>query len=312
MPAKESMRVLVAWSPSAAGTEALEFAAWLARTTDIKVRCATTLLRPWPSTSIAKLGHKYKKWIKQEAAAYETAVIKALDAASLERDHRDKKVAVLLDGTNEASMLTDAAQDFHADLILMGASAAAPKGRFTAGTTADAMLHGSPRALGLSPRSPKLAKRGVGRMNFGYVGEETDLSALHYAANLAQHWDVPLRIIALSPNGLGAPPISESLKLPADFTHEWRENALAALDRARDEVSKAHPNQVVETTLGSGNGWSGALDAVKWKKGDLLCLGSAPMGAFERVFVGSQATEILKHVRVPVLMIPHGTDTHMH
>ncbi|ERA48655.1 universal stress protein, partial [Corynebacterium diphtheriae DSM 43988] len=55
------------------------------------------------------------------------------------------------------------------------------------------------------------------------------------------------------------------------------------------------------------NGWSGAIESLKWKKGDLLCFGSTPLGAFERVFIGSQATEILPYVSVPVLMIPATT-----
>ncbi|MCQ9353346.1 universal stress protein [Corynebacterium sp. 153RC1] len=303
---EKPLRLLVAWSPTAPGPEALECAAWLARTADVRVRCITTLLRPWPSTSIAKLGNKYKKWIKKEQAAYEQAATRALEEAGIGSGARDKKVAVLSDGTNEAAMLSEAAAEFGADMIIMGAAATAPKGKFMAGTTADAMLHGSPRPLALAPRAPRLSKRGVTRVNFAYIGQETDPAALLRAAQLATRWKVGLRILAISPNGFGVPPISDSLKLPVDFTHEWRENALAALDRARDEVAKAFPELGLETDLGSGTGWAGALDAVRWKKGDLLCLGSAPLGAFERVFVGSQTTEILKHVQVPVLMIPNG------
>ncbi|WP_369415260.1 universal stress protein [Corynebacterium lemuris] len=51
-------------------------------------------------------------------------------------------------------------------------------------------------------------------------------------------------------------------------------------------------------------GWSGAIDALTWKKGDLLIFGSTPPGPRERVFVGSTATEFLRHVHVPVLLTP--------
>ena len=46
------------------------------------------------------------------------------------------------------------------------------------------------------------------------------------------------------------------------------------------------------------------METPRWKKGDLLCLGSDPMGPIERVFIGSTATELLPHLGVPVLVCP--------
>ncbi|GGG72839.1 universal stress protein [Corynebacterium pelargi] len=297
-------RVLVAWSPSATGAEAIASAAWLARTANVEVQCVTTFLRPWPSPSVSKLGSKYKKWFKKEAAACEKAVKKQLEAAGVDQAHWAKQVSIFADGTNEANLIAQAAQDYGADIVLLGSSAAASKGRLLAGSTADALLHTSPVPVGLIPRDPKLSKRGVTRLNFGIIGDEIDDAALMRTARLAEIWATPLRILALSPSGFGDPPISESLELPSDITLEWRERTLAVLDRCRDRVAKEIPNIEITTQIGSGNGWAGALDALKWKKGDLLCLGSSPMGAFERVFIGSQATEMLPYVSVPVLMIP--------
>lgn len=303
-PTQHPARVLVAWSPSATGTEAIASAAWLARTTDIEVQCVTTFLRPWPSPSVSKLGSKYKKWFKKEAAACEKAVKKELSAAGIEETHWASKVSIFADGTNEASLIAQAAEEFDADIVLLGSGAAASKGRLLAGSTADALLHTSPVPVGLVPRAPKLSKRGITRLNFGIIGDDIDDAALHYTAELAELWGAPLRILALSPSGFGEPPVSESLELPSDITLEWRERTLAVLDRCRDQVSQAIPNIEITTEIGSGRGWAGALDALKWKKGDLLCLGSSPMGAFERVFIGSQATEMLPFVSVPVWMIP--------
>ena len=69
-------------------------------------------------------------------------------------------------------------------------------------------------------------------------------------------------------------------------------------------VAERFPELPITTEIGTGHGWSGAVDSLKWKKGDLMCLGSSPMGPFERVFIGSTATELLPHVRVPVLVRP--------
>ncbi|QGU08621.1 Universal stress protein family protein [Corynebacterium occultum] len=301
----DTLRVLVAWRPDGRGSESLEFAAWLGRTTQIQVRVATTFLRPWPATSLGKLGGKYRKWIEREAAACETKVRKALKSVGLPEECWDEQISVFSDGPSEAVLLTQAANDFNADLMLLGSSSTAPKGRFLAGSTADTLLHSSPQLLGLVPRSPKLSKRGVTRINFAHLGENPEEnSSLFFAADLASRWDIPLRILAFSPGGLTSSTASDQLDLSTHLTVEWREHSLAMLDRSRDAVMDHWPELSVETDIGSGSGWAGAVDALKWKKGDLLCLGSTPPGPIERVFLGSTATEVLSHVQVPVIVHP--------
>lgn len=307
-PPKSPIRVLVAWSPNSGGTETIEVAAWLARTTEVEIRCVTTFLRPWPSPSITKLGEKYKRWFKKEAARLEKVVRAELSKEGTEESSLAKKVSIFADGSNEAALLAQAAADFEADVILLGSGATAPKGRFLPSTTAETLLHSSPISLGLAPRSPKLSKRGITRLNYAHVDDSDPTQHLLRLAAMAESWGVPLRIVALSPSGFGQAPVTQSLELPTDLALEWRENTWAILDRLGDRLHEHFPELAVETEVASGSGWSGALDAVKWKKGDLLCLRSTPMRALERVFVGSQAAEILPHVRVPVLMLQEVAD----
>ena len=46
------------------------------------------------------------------------------------------------------------------------------------------------------------------------------------------------------------------------------------------------------------------LDAVEWESGDVLVIGSSQAGPLSRVFLGSNATTIVRHTPVPVLAIP--------
>jgi len=64
--AEKPLRILISWSPASSGTEALECAAWLSRTADIQVRVISTVFQPWTTTSLSKLGGKYKKWFKEQ------------------------------------------------------------------------------------------------------------------------------------------------------------------------------------------------------------------------------------------------------
>lgn len=301
-----SARILVAWRPDSPGTEAIELAAWLSRTTNVQIRVASTLLRPWPAASLSRFGGKYRKWLQKEAAACESAVRHALTDAGIDEENWDEQFSVSLDGPSESVLLSEAADEFDAHLVILGSDAAAPKGRFLAGSTADALLHSSPKPLGLAPRAVRLAKRGVTRVNYAFLESEIDENdpSLHFAAQLADSWGVDLRVLAFSPSGLADQSFQNKFDFTRELIDEWREHSLAVLDRSHDVLGEFFPDLSVESDIGSGKGWSGAIDALKWKKGDLLILGSTPPGPLERVFVGSTATEFLRHVHVPVLLHP--------
>ena len=85
-------------------------------------------------------------------------------------------------------------------------------------------------------------------------------------------------------------------------TRQAVEQALALLDRGRDRALNRHGDLTVQMEVGSGYGWSGAINALKWKKGDLLVMGSSTLGGFHRVFIGPSTNQILRHSPVPVLL----------
>ncbi|MDO5512180.1 universal stress protein [Corynebacterium sp.] len=304
--AQAPARILVAWRPDSPGTEAIDLAAWLSRTTDVQIRVVSTLTRPWPASSFSRLGGKYRKWFKKQAEACEVAVKRALNEAGVEKHQWDEQYSLFLDGPSESVLISEAATDFDAHLIILGSDAAAPKGRYLAGSTADALLHSSPIPLGLAPRAVRLSKRGVTRMNYAFLETEIDENdpSLHYAADLADTWEVDMRILAFSPSGIADRAFHDKLDFSRELIDEWREHSLAILDRSHDVVAEQHPDLSVASDIGSGTGWAGAIDALKWRKGDLLVLASTPPGPLERVFVGSTATEFLRHVHMPVIIHP--------
>lgn len=293
-------------NPGEQNDSVFEFAAWLSRTADINIRAITTFIRPWPSSSISKLGGKYKKWFHNLDAKYESRTIKALKNAGVEKSHWDDHVSKFADGPSDSVLLTHAAEEFQADLILLGSDATAPKGRFLAGSTADALLHTSPVPLGLVPRGVKLSKKGVTRVNYAFTSDDGDAheQGLMDAAEMASNWGLPLRILSFSPTGIDDSRKSGNLDLTSILSTEWREHSLAMLDRARDSVHAQYASLSVSSEVGSGRGWNGAINTLKWKKGDLLCLGSRPEDAISRVFVGTETMEIIRNSPVPTIIYP--------
>lgn len=264
----------------------------------------TTFVRPWPSTSIAKLGGKYKKWHAKETQACVDVAKKSLQEAGIAPESWADDVALFLDGMSESALLAKAAEDFGANLILMSSKDVTVKGRFLAGSTMETLLHTTPTMVGLMPESTKLSKRGVTRLTYGFVDGEQSDDALRETARRAEAWDLPLRIVAFAPDAFDDSSLLDPLTVQSELSVQWREHLYASLDRAKDLVASEFPQLNLETDIGSGGNWAGAIDAVKWKKGDLLCLTTSPMNPFERVFVGSATSHILQYAPVPALIIP--------
>ena len=307
------MRILIAWQPgmSESNQEAIDVAAWLARSFSVQIRAVSTIVRPWPASSISKIRSDYDKWLEKETNAYQKRVKHALKDAGIGREAWDKKIGVVLDGLSESSLLAQAAQEYDAHLLIVGSRATAPKGRFVSGSTSDALLHSSPIPLGLAPRSVKLSNKGIKRVNVAYLHEddqkssdEDHLYSLTYGAEMAHRLDVPLRLLAFSPSGLISPSIDEPIDFTRTISAEWTEQALNQLDRAQETVAELFPDMQVEISIGSGAGWGGAIDSLKWRKGDIVCMASSSSGAFQRVFVGSTATQFLQNITSPVIVHP--------
>ena len=299
------LRVLMTWRPDFAGDEAARFVAWLSRTQPVLVRTATVISRVWTQQPGSRENEEFAQWLRAETEACSRAARSALLDAGVPSSMLDAEVpsAVSTDHS-ETSVLIDAAKDFQADLMLLGSHPAAPQGRYRIGSTADALLHCSPVPLALAPRDPKLSKRGITRVNCSYVDTEQSHQALRHAADLAARWNVPLRLVAFSPRGATMYPTTVPFSDSYDMMVEWREQALALLDRGKDRALSRHPDLHVQTEAGAGYGWSGAMNDMKWKKGDLLVMGSSVLGDFNRVFIGPSTNQILRHSPVPVMISP--------
>lgn len=306
---EECFRILIAWNPALATSEdspldtsVIDYAAWLSRTVNVQIRVISTFVRPWPSTSLAKLGGKYKKWYAKESAACETAVKKALLAAGIDKRNWDTTPSVFLDGTTEVALLTKAAEDFEADLLIVHSGTFTQKGRLLSGTAVDALLNSTHLPLGMIPHTMKLAKKGVTRVNYGFVNGEQDEDVLRHAAQLAHKWHVPLRVIAFAPEFINENTLITPVADPSEISVQFREHLYATLDRARDIVAESQPSLEVETEIGSGRNWANTVDAVKWKKGDLLYVASVQLSPLERVFVGAETSQLLNFAPVPVIL----------
>lgn len=307
-------RILLAWRPTADRTVSgiVAVAAWLARTQPVLIRPVTVIPRIWPEcdTPGREAGIRaFDDWAARESSAALHSAVTALQEAGVPGDMID--VPEGTDGSNplvshsETTALTDAAQDFGADLILIGSREDAPAGHFRTGATADALLHCSPLPVLTAPQDPVLSRRGVTRVTCAYVDTEQSRQALRHAADRAARWDVPLRLVALTPAAASMYPAQTPF--PADdsvhaVAQAWLAEAGTLLDRGVQRALERHPGLTVTAETGTGTTWQDAVDAVHWKKGDLLVVGSSVLGSFNRVFIGPSTNQILRTSPAPVLI----------
>lgn len=298
------MRVLVGWDVT--NTEAMEFAAWLGRSLPVQVQVMSSAQSAW-SKSLPKAAKGRKKRLKEARSAFDSRVEKTLKE-HIPRSQWSKQVARLVDSKDPVRSLYETAEDFHADLILLGSHAKTPKGRFRPSSVADEMMRSCPVPLGLAPRGVKLAKKGITRVTYAIVMDdepvEPDFSGLDYATALACTLGLSLRIIAFSPTAYER------------RSSSWNEQTLGILDHTRDHAwmlaAKFAPERCdhfdVTSAVAAAKSWKRAIDSVKWKKGDIMCLGSQPTQQLTSVFVGTREGEFIRYAPVPVIVCPQSAE----
>lgn len=316
-------RILLAWrpgdgAPGTAGADTAATVSWLARSGPVLVRPVCVIPRVWPEDGDADLpGRSFDDWAAAETAACLADACTALSDAGVPAECIDAGGTEGTEGTggtgatllshSETTALITAATEFGADCILIGPRSDAPDGRFRAGATADALLHCSPLPVLVAPHAPVLSGHGVTRVTCAYVDTEQSRQALRHAADLASRYGVPLRLVAFSPTGATMYPTR--VPLPAtggteitEITDRWAAQATEILDRGRRRALERHPGLEVQTGVGTGDGWEDAVADLRWKKGDLLVVGSSVLGAFNRVFIGPSTNQILRHSPAPVFV----------
>jgi len=184
--------------------------------------------------------------------------------------------------------LSDLAEDFEADLIVLGSSRRGPVGRILAGSIALQLLHGAPCAVAVAPVDyaadppPRLESIVV-----GVDGAAESQAAAGAAADIAAATGASVRLVAVE-------------QLGADIHKYLRRNlerakaAFPAGTQAVEEIVAGEPAQKLRELS---------------ENASLLMLGSRGFGPFGRVVLGSTDAKLLRAADCPVLVWPRQAGT---
>lgn len=296
------MTVLVGFPPRTQGTgrSALAYGAMLARSAGVALHAVSVVPAPWPTPLSGGTDRDYASWARElgEQAVAEAVATLAEVAPDLVTD------AVAVPGRSVPQALLTEAQRVDASVVTVGSGDDGGWGRIVVSSAADRLLHSSPLPVAVAPRGFRgTADARVGRVTCAFRGDQASEAALERAAMMCVRIGAALRVVTFGVEGrtMYPPEVRGESDVLAAFVDQAGTAQAAALERIRD--AGGLPDSV-ESRTATGRDWTQALTALPWEDDDVLAVGSSPAGVVSRVFLGSNASKILRSSPVPVVVVP--------
>ena len=293
------MTMIVGYPPDRRGRAALELAGMLARSAGDDLVVACVVPAPW-TPGMARVDAEYRGRLDAVADA-------ALDEARSETPPGADISFVRHAARSAPAGLLELVEKHDARFLVVGSSSAGVFGHVVLGSVSDRLLHSSSVPVALAPRGLRCEPgASVTRVSVAYGGPSAE-QLVESAAAVAAGIGASLRLVSFAvwsrpayTTSLGTD--SEDLVFEA-WTAEILEKAGAALAGVGE---LQQPPSELEFAIGRGDSWGEAIDDLEWDEGDVLVVGSSPLGPLSRVFLGSHATKIVRHSPVPVVVVPRG------
>lgn len=196
------------------------------------------------------------------------------------------------DADSFAAGLIDAAVEYEAGLIVVGAASNGLFKRHTVGSVANALLHASPVPVALAPQGYRRTDA-VTRLTLA-VGKRAGANAvIDTAIESAQRRGVPLRLVSLVE--LDAEGDSGEVVNAAHI------HANTVLTEASRRLPEGHN---VSVEVAHGRTIEEAIDDLEWDDGEILMVGSSRLAERYKLFIGSTANKVLRALPVPMVVVP--------
>ncbi|ANE42601.1 universal stress protein [Deinococcus puniceus] len=295
--------VLVGYTQDQAGREALALGRLLMGQTEAhqtkagQLIVCTVVPEVWNHPSLSAVDQEYARYLDEHAQ--ETLA----SARNLLQDVPQVQVQYLKHAAKSTTAgLSEAAAQAGADVLVVG-SARSNGGRLSLGSVSGELLHLSSLPVALAPQGfePQPGQV-VTRLSCAYAGTEVSNSTVLEALRLAGRLGVPLRVVAFAVRDRQMYPSLAGYKAENMIVDAWRERTKSALERLQEQLAGHSPP--ISVALADGESWEEALGQVDWHPGEVLALGSSRMGILARVFLGSNASKIIRASPVPVLVLP--------
>ncbi|MBT2594606.1 universal stress protein [Arthrobacter sp. ISL-72] len=277
------MRYVVGYTPNERGADAVALASALARAQGARLDLVFVVDKGLHAAQEVATGHDI---------AAERAVVNA-QREGLGLVPEDVPVEFHVRHADSlAAGLIDAAVEYEAGLIVVGAASSGLFKRHTIGSVANALLHASPAPVALAPRGYR-GTEAITRLTLA-VGQRAGANAaIDVAIGAAERRDVPLRMVSLVE--LDAEGDSGEVVNAAHI------HANTVLTEASHRLPDGH-NASVE--VAHGRTIEECIDDLEWDDSEILIVGSSRLAEKNKLFIGTTANKVLRALPVPMVVIP--------
>lgn len=282
-------RIVVGYTATKAGRDAVAFAARLARATSARLDLAIVLPAEGRSV-ITPPDAGYDRYLRTQAEEWLTDAAAKLPAGVAHEPH-------VRYAESFAEGLIDLADETGASYIVVGAASGGLRGHHRIGSTTNELLHSSDVPVVLVPRGSRKmdAKVGITRLTAAVGTRPGAQALLDEAAALSAEVAAPLRLLSLVTVDLPATVDTGAIRV-AEAAHA--EEVLAAAQASLPAGGAA------DVVAARGAGIEEAVTHLEWEPGEVVLVGSSRLAQPRRLFLGSTAAKMLNEVTVPVIVVP--------
>ncbi len=296
------MTLVVGFSPGKDDWSSIELGATLAKSAGTDLLVVTVVPSVWPTPVAGHTDREFQDWAEQQGAA---AVAEA-NAILAEHCPDIASVARWTPGRSVASTLLEQAEEVEARLVVVGSGSTGSYGRVHPGAIGDWLLHFSHIPVAVATHGYAASERGrVRRVSCAFRGDERSFQTVQRTAAICADIGASLRLVTFAVRGRTVYTAGVGAGAEDMVLDRWVSQARTAQDDARKalEESSNAPAEV-DSVVATGRSWGAAIDRLDWDHDEVLVVGSSTAGVIERIFLSSNASKIVRHSPVPVVVVP--------
>lgn len=225
-----------------------------------------------------------------------------LNDAQAELAHPEKASTIVRQGPSIPEELLAEADDRHAQTLVVGSSRRAALGRISLGSVSGQLVHSASLPVVLTPRHYAAGSREpISRLVVGLQPSDGPFAA-DEVSEFARMMGADVELVTFGvrpwPQGMHV----DEAEWEGMFT-SWRDQVKDMQKMVAAELEASGVTVLARQHLDAYR-WSSAIDDFQWRPGDMMALFSSRRGQVSRVFLGSTAARILRHVPVPTVVLP--------
>jgi nucleotide-binding universal stress UspA family protein len=296
------MTLVVGFSPGKDDWSSIELGATLARSAGTDLVVVTVVPSVWPTPVAGHTDREFQDWAGQQG----TAAVAEANAIIADYCPAVAAVARWAPGRSVAATLLEQAEEVAAQMIVVGSGSTGSYGRVHPGAIGDWLLHSSHIPVAVATHGYAASEHGrVSRVSCAFRGDDRSLRTLERTASISADIGAGLRLVTFAVRGRTVYTAGIGNQAEDMVLERWVSQAATAQQEAADTLGRSGsaPSEI-ETVVAHGRTWGAAIDRLDWERDEVLVLGSSAAGVIERIFLGSNASKIVRHSPVPVIVVP--------